>query len=124
MGRSTTIKNDKELEICDRHCFGFTYTTRWLYQTQEVVSTIKWGNLTFLFLFRLDNKEGKHENPLFLKRALNLDNELYVAGYPYDVFKGFVGCIRGLVSFCKDHFCLCHENILILHCKCVQKRRE
>ena len=27
MGRSTTIKNDKELEICDRHRFGFTYTT-------------------------------------------------------------------------------------------------
>ena len=27
MGRSTTIKKDKELEICDRHCFGFTYTT-------------------------------------------------------------------------------------------------
>ena len=24
MGRSTTIKNDKELEICDRHRFGFT----------------------------------------------------------------------------------------------------
>ena len=77
-----------------------------------------------VFGFRLDNQEGKHENPLFLKRELNLDNELYVAGYPYDVFKGFVGCIRGLVSFCKDHFCLCHENILILHCKCVQKRRE
>ncbi|XP_044179404.1 EGF and laminin G domain-containing protein-like [Acropora millepora] len=49
-----------------------------------------------VFGFRLDNKEGKHENPLFLKRELNLDNELYVAGYPYDVFKGFVGCIRGL----------------------------
>ena len=28
MGRSTTIKNDKELEICDRHRFGFTYTIR------------------------------------------------------------------------------------------------
>ena len=27
MGRSTTIKNDRELEICDRHRFGFTYTT-------------------------------------------------------------------------------------------------
>ena len=27
MGRSTTIKNDEELEICDRHRFGFTYTT-------------------------------------------------------------------------------------------------
>jgi len=27
MGRSTTIKNDKELKICDRHRFGFTYTT-------------------------------------------------------------------------------------------------
>ncbi|XP_015761391.1 PREDICTED: EGF and laminin G domain-containing protein-like isoform X3 [Acropora digitifera] len=49
-----------------------------------------------VFGFRLDNQEGKHENPLFLKRELNLDNELYVAGYPYDVSKGFVGCIRGL----------------------------
>ena len=27
MGRSRTIKNDKELEICDRYRFGFTYTT-------------------------------------------------------------------------------------------------
>ena len=27
MGRSITIKNDKELEICDRHRFGFTYIT-------------------------------------------------------------------------------------------------
>ena len=77
-----------------------------------------------IFGFRLDYQEGKHENPLFLKRELNLDNELYVAGYPYDVFKGFVGCIRGLVSFFKDPFRVYHENILILHCKCVQKRRE
>lgn len=49
-----------------------------------------------VFGFRLDNQEGKHENPLFLKRELNLDNKLYVGGYPYDVSKGFVGCIRGL----------------------------
>ena len=27
MGRSITIKKDKELEICDRHRFGFTYIT-------------------------------------------------------------------------------------------------
>ncbi|XP_015780818.1 PREDICTED: EGF and laminin G domain-containing protein-like [Acropora digitifera] len=49
-----------------------------------------------VFGIRLDNQEGKHENPLFLKRELNLDNELYVGGYPYHVSKGFVGCIRGL----------------------------
>ena len=27
MGRSITIKKDKELEICDRHRFGFAYIT-------------------------------------------------------------------------------------------------
>ena len=75
-----------------------------------------------VFGFRLDNQEGKHENPLFLKRELNLDNELYVAGYPYDVSKGFVGCIRGLVSSFKANFCLCHRNILILHCNSVNRK--
>ena len=75
-----------------------------------------------VFGFRLDNQEGKHENPLFLKRELNLDNELYVAGYPYDVSKGFVGCIRGLVSSSKANFCLCHRNILILHCNSVYRK--
>ena len=40
MGRSTTIKKDKELEICDRHCFGFTYTTTLVSLHQEILESL------------------------------------------------------------------------------------
>ena len=50
------------------------------------------------FGLKLDTEEGVNENPLFLKKDLDLEDNLYVGGYPYDVSEGFVGCIRGLVS--------------------------
>ena len=45
----------------------------------------------------LDDQKAVKENPLFLERDLDLENELNVGGYPLDRAKGFVGCIRGLV---------------------------
>ena len=50
------------------------------------------------FGLKLDKEKGENENPLFLKKDLDLENELYVGGYPFDLAQGFVGCIRGLVS--------------------------
>lgn len=52
------------------------------------------------FGLELDGKKRENDNPLFLERELNLENDLHVGGYPYDVAKGFVGCIRGLVRHC------------------------
>ena len=55
----------------------------------------------------LDDLKSTHQNPLFLKRDLDLENKLYVGSYPYDPTEGFVGCIRGLVR----HYFPCY-NIL------------
>ena len=49
------------------------------------------------FGLKLDNLDGRNLNPLFLERDLDVDRKLRVGTYPYDVSKGFVGCIRGLV---------------------------
>ena len=50
------------------------------------------------FGLQLDKEEGVNLNPLFLKKDLDVEDDLYVGGDPSDVTKGFVGCIRGLVS--------------------------
>lgn len=50
------------------------------------------------FGLKLDKEEGVNLNPLFLKKNLDLDGNLYVGGVSSDVTEGFVGCIRGLVS--------------------------
>ena len=50
------------------------------------------------FGLKFDELEGVNENPLFLEKDLDLENQLFVGGYPYDMAQGFVGCIRGLVS--------------------------
>ena len=50
------------------------------------------------FGLKLDTEEGVNLNPLFLEKDLDLEDELYVGGYPSDVTEGFIGCIRGLVS--------------------------
>ena len=49
------------------------------------------------FGLKLDTEEGVNENPLFLEKDLDLEDDLLVGGDP-EVAKGFVGCIRGLVS--------------------------
>ena len=46
----------------------------------------------------LDTEKGVNLNPLFLKKDLDVEDDLNVGGNPSDVTKGFVGCIRGLVS--------------------------
>lgn len=51
-----------------------------------------------VFGLKLDNQEAQNENPLFMKRNLDVNkvNKLHVGSYPFDMTKGFVGCIRGL----------------------------
>ena len=51
-----------------------------------------------VFGLKLDDQEAQNENPLFMKRNLDVNKELHVGSYPYGMTKGFVGCIRGLVS--------------------------
>ena len=55
------------------------------------------------WVLELDTVKGVNKNPLFLKKDLDLENDLYVGGYPYEVEKGLVGCIRGLVSNYMQH---------------------
>ena len=50
------------------------------------------------FGLKLDKEEGVNLNPLFKEKDLDLESDLYVGGDPSEVTKGFVGCIRGLVS--------------------------
>ena len=50
------------------------------------------------FGFKLDTEKGVNLNPVFLEKDLNVDSDLHVGGYPFDVSQGFVGCIRGLVG--------------------------
>ena len=50
------------------------------------------------FGLMLDTEKGVNENPLFLKKDLDLETDLNVGADPSDVTEGFVGCIRGLVS--------------------------
>ena len=51
------------------------------------------------FGLHLDSKSAMNTLPLFSERNLDLDaaDPLVVGGYPLDISKGFVGCIRGLV---------------------------
>ena len=51
------------------------------------------------FGMELDEEKGVNNNPLFLKRDLDLEDkdELWVGSYQFNVAEGFVGCIRGLV---------------------------
>ena len=58
------------------------------------------------FGLKFDKLEGVNKNPLFLEKDLDLENQLYVGGYPYDVAQGFVGCIRGLVSIESSTVCI------------------
>ncbi|XP_068720459.1 adhesion G protein-coupled receptor L4-like, partial [Montipora capricornis] len=66
------------------------------------VNDLSWHHVVIyrnmkVFGFKLDNEESKHENPLFMKRNLDVSNSiLYVGRYPYNITKGFVGFIRGL----------------------------
>ena len=68
------------------------------------VNDLSWHHVVIyrnmkVFGLKLDNEESKHENPLFMKRNLDVTNSiLYVGRYPYDITKGFVGFIRGMVS--------------------------
>ena len=56
------------------------------------------------FGFKLDTEKGVNLNPLFLKKGLDLGDDLYVGGNPAEATEGFVGCIRGLVGI--EFICL------------------
>ena len=50
------------------------------------------------FGLMLDTEKGVNLNPVFLEKDLDVESDLHVGGYPFDVSQGFVGCIRGLVG--------------------------
>lgn len=50
------------------------------------------------FGLMLDTEKRVNLNPVFLEKDLNVESDLHVGGYPFDVSQGFVGCIRGLVG--------------------------
>ena len=50
------------------------------------------------FGLMLDTEKRVNLNPVFLEKDLNVESDLHVGGYPFDVCQGFVGCIRGLVG--------------------------
>jgi len=51
------------------------------------------------FVLKVDKVQKTILNPLQSSKQLDVVGNLYIGGYMRDLMQGFVGCMRGLVSY-------------------------